>query len=477
MNRVRLHFWNLMRYIFTFLCLAYASLAALDLAGRMPVALDSSLKSLLLPHFPGFLPPHLHRIWIPLAVTAAVFFLIARLMKRHRRFWTPSGFSVLPVSNGGYLRRVDSSQFKDESKTATSDLKRMAKEAFRSGDLHFGVKRYKEASEKFQESTFAVATKSAYLNLGVSLFCVASMERATNAFEIGLSLAHDQNSEKFLAAFLCNSGIVKRERGELTEALSCFERAYSTCRKIGDSLGRACALGNIGSVHLLRGEDDAAMESWELANKDFRRIGLTAGLAAALDGIGSVYGAKGEYRRALKHHRKARTLYKTIHSLHGEAQTLANIGHARFKLGRWRRSLRAGRAAIKIAEPLGSYVEQAKAHGAIGLVYQKRNKLAEALDSFQKSLELYKKIGNPVGIGEQLANIGSIYALEGRKKEALLKLGEARSKFLQTGARTDGYHTIEAAKDLSLLDSTFDKPDNGQPGTTEPIAAESPNMA
>jgi len=349
----------------TFLCLACASLAALDLSGLMPVTLDNRLNALLLPRFPEFLPPHLHRIWIPLAFTSAAFLLIARLMKRQRRYWTPSGFSVLPVSNGGYLRKVDLSEFKDESKNVTSSLKHTAKEAFRSGELHFGVRRYKEASEKFQESTFAVATKSAYLNLGVSLFCVASMERATNAFAIGLTHTHDENSEKFLAAFLCNSGIIKRERGELTEALSSFERAYATSQKIDDSPGRACALGNIGSIRLLRGEIDAAMESWELAHKDFRQIGLTAGLAAALDGIGSVYSAKGEYRRALKHHRNARRLYRSIHSLHGEAQTLANIGHACFKLGRWRRSLRAGCAAMKIAEPLGSSVQQAKAHAVI----------------------------------------------------------------------------------------------------------------
>ncbi len=86
------------------------------------------------------------------------------------------------------------------------------------------------------------------------------------------------------------------------------------------------------------------------------------------------------------------------------------------------------------------------------MVYEKKGKLEDALESVQKSLELYRQIGNPIGIGNQLASIGAIYTAQNKKEEALLKWGEARSKFLQIGAKSEGYHAVEAAIEMSLQD-------------------------
>ncbi len=453
MDKLRLQFWSALRYISTFLYLIFAGLAVTDLAGHMPRALEQRLKSLSPPLLGEYLPAQLNHVWLPLAIMAALFLLIAQASSRRKRLWRPSGFETLPAPDGGYLRKAGFVQFKKELKGVPSAARREAIECFKLAERHFSKNQYKNAATEYQKSAFSVSTKCAYLNLGIAMCYVSYFQRATDAFETGLPIAQREEDTKFVAAFSCNSGILHRERGKLTEALTCFKQAYGKGVEIGDSLGQACALGNIGSVYLLQGRIDEAMKSWEVTCERFERARCAVGRAVALDNIGSVYGGKRNFKRALKYHREARKIHREMYNLMGEAQTLSDIGYVCLKLNRRRRSLRASRAALKFAEQLGSLVDQAKAHGNIGLVFEKKGKLEDSLTSVQKSLELYKQVGNPVGVGNQLASIGAIYAAQNKKKEALLKWGEARSKFLLVGAKSDGYHTVESALEMSVHDS------------------------
>lgn len=453
MDKLRLQFWSALRYISTFLSLIFAGMAVVDAAGHMPHALKRHLNFLFPPLLDAYLPPQLHHVWLPLAIMAVLSLLIAQASSRRKRLWRPAGFEVIPAPDGGYLRKAGFSQFKKELKGAPAAARREARECFEAAERHFSRNRYKNAATEYQKSAFSVSTKSAYLNQGVSLCHISYFQKAKDAFDTGLPIAQREEDTRFEAAFLCNCGIVHRERGELNEALKCFKQAYGKGDQIGDSLGQACALGNIGSVYLLQGRIDEARKSWEKVCERFEQTRYAVGRAVALDSIGGVYGAKRQFKQALKYHRKARKIYRDIRNLVGETQTLANIGYVCLKLNRRRRSLRASRAALKLAEQLGSFLAQAKAHGNIGLAFEKKGKLEDALTSVQKSLELYKQVGNPVGVGNQLASIGTIYAAQDKKKEALLKWGEARSKFLLVGARSDGYHAVESALDLSVHDS------------------------
>lgn len=450
MDKLRLQFWSALRYISTFLYLILAGLAVIDLADQMPHALEQHLKSLSFPLLGTFLPPQLNHVWLPLNIMAVLFVLIVQVSSRRKRLWRPSGFEVLPAPDGGYLRKAGFGQFKKELKGVPSAARREATDCFKLAERHFSKNRYKNAATEYQKSAFSVSTKCAYLNLGVSLCHISFFQRATDAFETGLPIARREEDKRFEAAFLCNSGILHRERGKLTEALTCFKQAYGKGDEVGDSLGQACALGNIGSVYLLQGRIEEARKSWEKVCERFEQARCVVGRAVALDNIGGVYGGKWDFKRALKYHRRAHKIHKDVCSLLGKEQTLANIGYVRLKLNRRRRSLRASRAALRLAEQLGSFLDQAKAHGNIGLAFEKKGKLEDALASVQKSLELYRQVGNPIGVGNQLASIGTIYAAQDKKKEALLKWGEARSKFLLIGARSDGYHAVESALELSV---------------------------
>ena len=430
----------------------FGTLALLDFGGRMPDTLGRRLESLLFAGSAEFLPPQLHRTWIWLGIMAVLSLFIVHVSSRRKRLWRPRSFEALPAPNGGYLRKAGLAQLKKELKKGERAARREANESFRLAERRFAGNRYKDAVSEYQKSAFSISTKAAYLNLGVSLWYTSYFQRAMDAFTTGRLIARKEGDQRFEAAFVCNIGILQRERGELTEALTCFKQAYTTGGNIGDSLGQACALGNIGSVYLLQGRIDEAMKSWEMACERFEKAGRASGRATALDNIGSVYGGKWDFKHALKYHRKAHRIFKDIRNLPGETQTLANIGCVCFKLGRFRRALKASHAALKLAGRFGSLLDRAKTLGTVGLVYEKKGKLEEALESVQKSLELYRKIDSPVGVGNQLASIGVIYAAQDRKKEALLKWGEARSKFLTTGARSDGYHTVEAAIEMSLHD-------------------------
>ena len=66
-------------------------------------------------------------------------------------------------------------------------------------------------------------------------------------------------------------------------------------------------------------------------------------------------------------------------------------------------------------------------------------------------------IVKPFAVNELLARIRAVLRrsqtkAQKKKNEALLKWGEARSKFLTTGARSYGYHILETAIEQSLHD-------------------------
>lgn len=488
MDKARLQFWNVLRYLSTFLYFIFGVLAVVDFAGLMPDGLgtylesylDIYLKSILRAYSVGFVPPQLIEAWIPLVVATVLFVFVARISSRRKRLWRPSGFEAVPAPNGGYLQKASSVQLKKELAKAAleaglkakeslrmtemsqirlkagREARGQAKKSFKLAERHFAENRYRDAAAEYQKSASSFATMSAYLNMGVSFCYVSYFEKAVAAFDKGTPIAQRNQNDNFMAAFLCNICIPHRELGALTEAYACFKQAYGIGGKYGDSLGQACALGNLGNLLLLQGRPDEALRSWQKALESFEQTNCRAGRAAALDSIGSVYSGKRNFKQALNYHQKARKIYKSIYNLPGELHALANIGYVYFKLDKRWKSLRTSRKAFKLAVRLGSFLDRARTLGNIGLANgKKKSKLEEALRSVQRAMELYEKIDNPLGVGNQLANIGVIYAAQKKKKEALKKLGEARAKFLEIGAKCDGFQTAEAGIQMAFEENTY----------------------
>ncbi len=454
MKRLRLQFCKALLYLSTILYFFCGAMAVFELSNLTPPRLKTLMAYLFRTDFLTSISPQLNRTWPFLALAAIIFFLIARSAYRRKLLWRPPGFETHPAPDGGILRKATIEDLKKGSKKGSPAARRQATQSFRAAEGLFAANKYQDAAAEYQKSAFQISTMSAYMNQGVSLCYTSYFQRAADAFEMALPIAQREVNDRFEAAILNNSGIPQKERGNLTEALTCFKQAYSISGTLGDNIGQACALGNIGSVYVLQGRTNEAMKSWENALDSFKQAGCLAGQAAALDNMGCVYSGKWNFKRALRLHRKAHRIFKRIHNLPGRLQTVSNIGAVCCKLGKQRRSLKASRQALKLAQRVGSLVGQAKALGTIGLAYEKKGELDDALESVQKSLELYKRVGSPLGIGNQLASIGVIYAAQEKKKEAMLKFGEARSKFLQIGARSEGYHTVETAIELSLHENS-----------------------
>jgi tetratricopeptide (TPR) repeat protein len=453
MGRVQLQFWNALTYLSTFLYLFFGTLAALDYSNGTPDRLKIFLNSLF--HRSRLVGSEHHAAWIPLAGAALLFAIIARTSQQRKRLWRPSDYQALPAPNGGYLRKAGFPQCKQELRQATPRARREARHFFKLAERYFDRNLFQAAATAYQSSAFAFFTTTAYLNLGVSLCYSSSFQKSLEAFNTALARAKKSKNERLFSAALGNIGILHREQGNLTEALRCFKQTYGICEKIRDSCGEACGHGNLGSLFLAQGRPDEALKPWLNALEIFEKSDYLTAVATALDNVGSVYSAKGEHKIALEYHLRSQKIYKIVWNVPGQAQSLANIGYAYVKLGKARKSLKINRKALKLAGWLNSSLDRAKAHSNIGLVHQKKGRLEEALQSIQKAFELYDQISNPIGSGNQLLAMGVIYASRHERAEALRKLGEARSKFLQSGVMSDA---VEAAIEMALRSKPHSDP-------------------
>lgn len=229
-------------------------------------------------------------------------------------------------------------------------------------------------------------------------------------------------------------GVIRFERGRLSEAEQSLAEALTLATQFGDSLTAARACNNLASALHLRGRPDEAVGLYRGALLAYQRLGDRRGAAEAYHNLGLIYRQLGEWRNAedatgeaVRHAELVGEPGLLALARTGRAELMAERGH----LAQARQELeRAGRLAAEAGDEVGSAeVERVRA-----LVDYKAGDLTAALAHAEAALATARGFDSVVLGAECAALLALTLRRLGRGAEADERRAEAEAGFRAFGA-------------------------------------------
>ena len=243
-----------------------------------------------------------------------------------------------------------------------------------------------------------------------------------SAFHLAAGLflqAKQVGNKKYMAQALRIQGIAKYLRGDLDEALNCYERGFTIEKERADTLGMASSMRNMAMIYKDRGLLPMAMEYCTKSLNFFESKHSDKDIAAALNQIGSILEAQDDLPRALEHYKRSLTLATKVNDHELQMATLQNIGSLLITQGKFADALAYADSALLILEPGKNDRGQAYALLTKGLALKGLGRYDEAIESEQKSLHLREAMGDNRGMARCLLNLSDAHLAKGDRPKAV----------------------------------------------------------
>ncbi|CAF0852822.1 unnamed protein product [Rotaria sordida] len=275
-----------------------------------------------------------------------------------------------------------------------------------------------------------------WARLGSILFKLGEPAKAEHLYQL---LLETTSSDGDRANYNLLLGLVYKDIGEHSKAITFYERAIEIYKKMGppSQLNLAASYNNIGLVYYNIGEYSKALSSHE-RSLEIKKIALPPnhpGFAQSYNNIGSVYNNMGEYSKALSSYERSLEIQKIALPLNHPdlAASYNNIGEVYRNMGEYSKALTYYEKDLKIilkALP-PNHPDLASSYTNIGLVYDNMSEYSKALSSYERSLEI-QKIALPPNhpdLASSYGNIGMLYERMGQYSKALSFLEQTRDIF------------------------------------------------
>lgn len=233
---------------------------------------------------------------------------------------------------------------------------------------------------------------------------------------------------KIIASLFNKIGVVYDDMGNFETALSFYQKALNTSKKIKDKHIMAAALGNIGIIYDNRGNYEQALKYYNEALHIETEQKNKRGIAGNLENIGITYNLMGNYQTALSYYEKAFKVFDEISDKSEIAFCLTNIGNTYYKLGKYKEALEYQKNALEIKQESGEKWGIANSLDEIGMIYQKLGNLKLAINHHNLALSIAKEIGAKAIEANILINIGIIQSLQTSSPQKAKKLIESGIK-------------------------------------------------
>ncbi|CAF1020339.1 unnamed protein product [Rotaria sordida] len=275
-----------------------------------------------------------------------------------------------------------------------------------------------------------------WARLGSILFKLGEPAKAEHLYQL---LLETTSSDGDRANYNLLLGLVYKDIGEHSKAITFYERAIEIYKKMGppSQLSLAASYNNIGLVYYTIGKYSKALSSHE-RSLEIKKIALPPnhpGFAQSYNNIGLVYNNMGEYSKALSSYERSLEIQKiALPPNHPDlAASYNNIGEVYRNMGEYSKALTYYEKDLKIilkALP-PNHPDLASSYTNIGLVYDNMSEYSKALSSYERSLEI-QKIALPPNhpdLATSYGNIGMLYERMGQYSKALSFLEQTRDIF------------------------------------------------
>jgi diguanylate cyclase (GGDEF)-like protein len=222
--------------------------------------------------------------------------------------------------------------------------------------------------------------------------------------------------------------VLLRRQGELSAALSGFERALKLFRDIKDRDGIADVLTHIGLIRLNQGLYSTALESLR-ESLQLQQAGANAELERTYHYLGLLYAGLREYETARRYLDRGLAEARALADPSREAPLLGSMARTANLAGDFREALSLALEAERLAERLSSppgqvyaLIEQGRAKLGLGA-------LAEAREALERGAIIAERIGQRGTLARYRALLAEVAARQDRPQEALTLWAQALPEF------------------------------------------------
>ncbi len=222
--------------------------------------------------------------------------------------------------------------------------------------------------------------------------------------------------------------ILLRRQGDLTPALSGFERALNLYRQLKDNDGIADVLTHIGLIRLNQGLYSTALESLR-ESLQLQQRGAKAEIERTYHYLGLLYAGLREYETARSYLDRGLAEARRLADPSREAPLLGSMARTANLAGSFGEALTLALEAERLAERLGSPPGAAYALLENGRAKLGLNKLTEAREALQRGALIAERIGQRSTLARYRATLAEVAARQGRPEEALAMWQQALPEF------------------------------------------------
>ena len=233
---------------------------------------------------------------------------------------------------------------------------------------------------------------------------------------------------------------------------------YHACIEMAQSVEEAAEYQRkIGIVCEKKGDLDEALRCYEKAMDKINTVENKIEAARISMNIGWVYGRMADFDRAAEFNNRALKIFQEKGNDYETAQVFNNLAVIKEFCGQWEEAETYNQESIRLVKKTGDQRKLASFYISAGLLNLKRGATAEAEAYFDKSYTIAEAIGNTLGMANAALNLGKVYTTLDKFAKARACFEESLLLFEKIEARSKLCQNFAAMGDLLIKMRNLDE--------------------
>ncbi|HEX7306206.1 AfsR/SARP family transcriptional regulator [Lentzea sp.] len=215
-------------------------------------------------------------------------------------------------------------------------------------------------------------------------------------FEGAHAAARKLDDPRGQSTALANIAVIRRELGQLTEAIELLRQALLISQTAGDKAAEAYQTSDLGITYLRIARYREARECFRTAHDLAESLGSRRDVGVLINNLGFVAADIGEHREALDRFERALVINRATGFRQGEALSLANIGRLHGRFHRYPQARSHLTQALTLSREIGYRFGEGWSLAWLAAVHRRQGDLPAAVELGRLALD----VGAAAGVAD-----------------------------------------------------------------------------
>ena len=269
---------------------------------------------------------------------------------------------------------------------------------------------HEEALRIFERLQDETGRARSHQHLGCSWWLRGRWDRASEHFEVALSIAQGLDEEgPDLVDLYRDLGRLSSYEGKWEEALGYLRRAAQMASRLGDAFRQIRACNSMGYAHWRRGEWAEARRVLQWAMEAAEQRSYETRAAIACNNMAAVLLSQGAWEEALAYLKRDLKIVERIGAVHLAAHAYDDMGEAYRQAGQWREAWQYLERSAAIKRQLDDLSGLAATYHHLGLLCTDVGEHKQAVGYHRQALALRERLRGKQDIAEVLVSLAGAY--------------------------------------------------------------------